>query len=228
MLAKSEHDYSNTCAYLNKVIQDLDVRIRVSEKNKELKASYENKVKELEENIELCNGVNNILRPMLHDVHDYIADRRKNAMYNINNALRISGEVIPDADADVHFQIDGEDAWISTSDGLEVDMVEGGGFRQVSSAFIRSVVLDSNPDSLNTLLLDEVFSKVDSENSARLSTFLNVMCQTMQIISIEQKQVVYGNVDHVTYVFKKNDDYAEVSKHSVTRGDIVELEEETD
>lgn len=221
MSENTGYHYSDTCSSLAALISDLDVRIRLSEQHEKLKQSYESKIANLEENVALCNGVMDIMKPMLEDIQKYITDRKYESMQNINNALRIAGEIIPDSAEGIHFKLDGDEAWLSTTDGLEVDMTEGGGYRQISSTFIRSVILEVNPDTLNTLMLDEVFSLVSPENSARLSVYLNIMCQDMQVISIEQKPQVYSNIDNVTYVFSNDNDFAEVTKRDVKRNSTV-------
>lgn len=225
MSTYNNNDYSNACAALDRCIQDLDVRIRMSEQNQKLHDSYKDKIKTLEDNIALCNGVMDIMKPLLDDVQEYITRRKKESMQNINNALRMAGDIIQDSTEGIYFNMEGDEAWLSTPDGLEVDMVEGGGYRQISSTFIRSVVLGSNPDNLSTLFLDEVFSLVSPENSAALSLYLNVMCQDRQVISIEQKPQVYSNIDSVVYMFSKDNDFAEVTKKLVRRGEFVPSEE---
>lgn len=225
MYSYNNNDYSDACAALDRCIQDLDVRIRMSEQNQKLYDSYTDKIKTLEDNIALCNGVMDIMKPLLDDVQEYITRRKKESMQNINNALRMAGDIIQDSTEGIYFNMEGDEAWLSTPDGLEVDMVEGGGYRQISSTFIRSVVLGSNPDNLSTLFLDEVFSLVSPENSAALSLYLNVMCQDRQVISIEQKPQVYSNIDSVVYMFSKDNDFAEVTKKLVRRGEFVPSEE---
>ena len=169
------NNYNSTCSALRAAIQDLDVRIRVSEQNQKLSDSYTSKVKSLEESIGLCNGTINILKPMLEDVQTYITEKRKRSMQNINNSLRIAGEIIPDSTSGIHFEMDGDEAWLSTPDGLEVDTVEGCGYKQVSSTFIRATVLASSDCKLKTMFADEIFSLVSPENSANLSLYLNIM-----------------------------------------------------
>lgn len=220
MFENTVSNYSNTCSSLAQVIQDLDVRIRVSEQNQKLQDSYTAKVKSLEENIALCNGVIEIMKPMLQDVMEYITLRKKESMSNINNALHMAGEIVKDSTEGIFFEMKDDEAWLSTPDGLEVDIVEGGGYRQISSNFVRSVVLGSNPNTLKTLMLDEVFSLVSPENSSVLSLYLNVICQDMQVISIEQKPQVYSNIDSVTYSFNNGDDYATVTKQNIVHDDI--------
>lgn len=216
-------NYRDTCAKLRLAITDLDARVRVSEQNSKLKATYTEKVDILQQNILLCGAVLDTLKPMLRDMQEYVAQRKKASMQNINNALRMAGEIISDSSEGIHFEVEGNDAWLSTPEGLEVDMVEGGGYRQISSTFIRNVVLDANPDNLSTLLLDEVFSQVSPENSSTLSLYLNVVCQDRQIISIEQKPQVYSNIDCTAFVFTKGDTWTEVKKKVIEHGGGVSI-----
>lgn len=211
------HNYTRTCSALRQAIQDIDVRVRVSQQNQKLRETYEAELSKLEENIALCNGVIDIMKPLLEDVQDYISKRRISSMQNINNALRMAGEIIPDSTEGIYFHSDGDEAWLSTPDGLEVDEVEGGGYRHISSTFIRSTILNSSLDTLNTMLLDEIFATVSTENSVTLSLYLNVICQNMQIISIEQKPQVYSNIDAVMYEFSKNNEYTEVTRKELNR-----------
>lgn len=211
------NDYSDTCSALRDMIVDYEARIRVSEQNKALSETYSEKLQVAERNIELCNQVLDNLKPMLTDIQNYIQMRRQKSMQNINNALRLSGEIIQDSTEGIHFKMEKDEAWLATPDDLEVDMIEGGGYRQVSSTFIRSVILAANSDRLRTLMLDEIFSLVSPENSAALSLYLNIMCQDMQVISIEQKPQVYSNIDNVQYMFNKDEEFAEVTRREVKR-----------
>ena len=217
MSENTVHNYSGTCASLSEAIQALDVDIRVSEQNAALKERYEAELTKMEANISFCNAVIERVKPLDKDVREYINQRYKESMQNINNALRLAGEIIPDAGGGVYFETEGEEAWLSTPDGLDVQMVEGGGYRQVSSAFLRSVVLGANPENLQTLFFDEVFSLVSISNSSTLSLYLNVLCQDFQVISIEQKPQVYSNIDCVRYTFTKDNDFAHVEKSIVKR-----------
>lgn len=217
MPAYAKPDYHNTCTSLAKTIQDLQVRIRVSEQNTKLMATYDENIDHLQTNVAICNKVIDVIKPLAIDTTEYIAKKRREALQNINNALRLAGEIIQDSTDGIFLNVDGEEAWLSTPDGLEVDLVEGGGYRQISSTFIRSVVLAANNQTLNTMLLDEIFSLVSPENSAALSLYLNIICQDMQVISIEQKPQVYSNISHVRYLFNKVGEYTTISKSIVNR-----------
>lgn len=218
MFEESITSYTNTCSALNSTIRDLDTKIRMSEQNLKLRESYQLEIDKANRQAAVAITLMDVLKPLIDDIETYIAERKKESMQNINDAIRMAGEIIQDATEGIYFQLDGDEAWLSTPDGLEVDIVEGGGYRQISSTFLRSVVLGCNPETLNTLMLDEIFSLVSPQNSASLSLYLNVICNDMQVISIEQKPQVYSNIDSRTYTFNKLNNFAEVTVEEVKRG----------
>lgn len=219
MSTQSIVNYNSTCNNLSNAIRDIDLKIRMSEQNARLKAQYQDQYRKHENNIALCNAVMDKLKPLVGKVQKYINNKRVESMQNINNALRLAGEIIPDSAQGIHFKMDGEEAWLSTQDDLTVQNTEGGAYRQVSSAFVRAVVLASNPDFLQTILLDEVFAHVSMENTNQLSFYLNVLCQDRQVICIEQKPEIGSNIDTIIYTFAKGTDYAEVTKQEVKRNE---------
>lgn len=199
------YDYRDICNQLARAITDLDVDIKVSDQNTKLKETYTQKLSTLEDNISLCNMVIEETKPLLNEAQEFLDKRRSESMQNINNALRISGEIIPDASDGIMMRLEGDEAWVSTPDGREVQDAEGGGFRQTSSMFLRKVMLQSNPELLQTMFLDEMFALISTENSATLSLYLNTVLKDTQVISIEQKPQVYSNVDGVMYQFYSSD-----------------------
>ena len=229
MPTNTSNNYSSTCARLGKQINDLNVYIRVNEKNKELRATYEEQLRKHERNIVLCNQVIEALKPLISDTQNYINDRRTEAMISINNALRMAGEIIPDAEDDISIKLEGDEAYVTTPDNRTVQNTEGGAYRHISSTFLRAIMLSTNQDLLQTVMLDEMFAQVNAENTAKLSLYLSVLSQNMQVICIEQKPEIKSNVDTLVYLFKKGEEYASVSKQFVKAGvDISTVMEESD
>ena len=212
MCENNRNYHLNTCATLDRKIQELEVKRQVSEQNIKLRESYQSQMKQMEDSITVVNTVVSILKPLIADIQKYLSDKREQSMQNINNALRLAGEIISDSTEGIRLEMDGEEAWLSTPDNLDVDDVEGCGYRQVSSAFLRAVILEAQQGMLNTMLMDEMFALVSVENSATLSLYLNVICQNAQMIAIEQKPEVFMNIDATVYEFSANDNYAEVTK----------------
>lgn len=210
--------YADTCAVLDRQIIELNARIRASKQNESLRDSYEEKIKTFTNSYNMVSRLIDVIKPLNDDVQEYSNKRRVESMQNINNALRLANEIIPEAVEGIHFVLDGDEAWLETADGLLVDATEGNGYKQVSSVFVRGVVCEANPQVLDLLLLDESFSKVSVDNSTTLSLYLNVLCQNKQVISIEQKPQVYSNIDGRIFHFRKNDEYTEISYEDIKRG----------
>ncbi len=210
-------DYSSTCRILERELSGYASRIKVSEQNTKLKDTIQEKIDTFSRGMVVCNTLLDLVKPILADTKTYINNKRQESMNNINNALRLAGEIIKDSADGIYFQLDGDEAWLSTQDGLEVDMTEGGGYRQISSTFIRSAVLSANSHNLQTLFLDEMFATVSVQNSSVLSLYLNVICKNMQVISIEQKPQVYSNVDTRVYSFNKVGDYTLTKRYDIVR-----------
>lgn len=219
MPENTELSYTDICNLVDRNLREYVARIRVSENNEKLKKQYEEQLARYQNGLKMTSTLIDIIKPMVDDVQRYLAEKKTESMHNINNAIRLAEEIIPEAENGVHFQLEKNgEAWLSTADGLEVDTSEGGGFRQISSAFIRFVIANSNPSILNTMILDEIFSLVSPENSATLSQYLSIMMGDAQIISIEQKPQVYSNIDYTKYTFNKIGQYSSVTSERVNNG----------
>ncbi len=211
MSANTGRDYSTTCRLLREQMDDAAYKIRSTEANKAVADTQTRTVKEMAEVMCACEDVIRWLKPYVTVVQDYLAERRTASLQSVNNAIRLAGEIIPDADTGARLNIEGKDAWLSTSDDLDLQLTEGGGYRNIISMFIRMVILGSNDDLLKTVVLDEVAAAVSPENSTTLSSYLNLLGNTMQIISIEQKPEMYKNIDNVVmYRFEKDDEFSRV------------------
>lgn len=219
MSTEPVHNYRSTCAELDRVLQDLDVNIRVSEQNIKLRETYTEQLRHHENNLRLCNMVIENVKPLVDETLEYVNRRREESMQSINQAIRLACSIIPDADPGTHFELDGDEAWLATSDELSIQNTEGGAFREISSTFIRSVVASTNPNILQTLMLDEMFAHVSVANTETLSQYLNVIGQDMQIICIEQKPEIKSNIDTTIYTFRKGDQYTEVTSQVLHAGE---------
>lgn len=215
MPTQSESQYANTCASISRVIEDCNYKIKVTAANKGQIEQLNQKIQQLQDTMESLDLIKQYLKPMVNDIKEYLAARRKQSMQSINNAIRVASEIIPDAMPNITFELKGDEAWIQTSDGLLVNLSEGAGYKSVLSAFLRSVTLNANDDNIQLIIFDEIFSKLSVEYSTVLSAFLSIMVQNMQIISIEQKPEIYANASYTEYKFTKNGNYTTVEKEVV-------------
>ncbi len=212
MFTEQNNQYFGTCINLEKQIREHDFRIRTTSANQAAKEEHLQRIERFRTLITLLDALSEKIKPLMTDIQEYITSRRESSLQNINNAIRMTSEIVQDAADGVKFVLEDDEAYIATFDGLDVQDVEGGGYRNTLSAFLRSVVLRSDPEFLQTIFFDEAFAEVSGANSATLSTYLNVLVQDQQIISIEQKPEVASNVPHITYLFEKDNDYTTVTK----------------
>lgn len=227
MPEKHELNCAATCRRLKDAIAATDVEIRVGEQAVLLREKYNQEIRRSENNIRYCNMVLDEIKPMISDMQKYLNARKKESMQNINNALRVAREIIPESADGIHVEYDADEAWIATADGLTVQNTEGGGYRHTSSNFLRFVALTSNMSNLHTLFFDESFGAVSQENTANLSLYLDAVCKNAQIISIEQKPQIYSNVDCIMYTFKKDVDYTTVTRSEIKRDILAPTKEES-
>ena len=138
---------------------------------------------------------------LLEAITSYTDERRRDGNTAVMSAMRAAAYIVPSCDDTIIPRCEDGEAWFETQDGIDVSRLEGSGFRSILSVMMRSVVLRATPQFLQTLVLDEIFAKLSVENSATLSSYLPVLAQDMQIISIEQKPEVFANNSHTAYKF---------------------------
>jgi hypothetical protein len=175
---------------------------------------YDELLKATDNNIGKLSSLLGELKTLIDEISIYTTERRASSQNAVKQALFASGNIVPASDKQIVFQMKQGEAWFETSDGLSLDRVEGSGYRAVLSMFMRTVFLMSNKQFLQTLILDEIFAKLSPERSAILSTYLPVLGESIQIISIEQKPEVFSGLDCITYSFFLDGDKTIVRKES--------------
>lgn len=198
-------DYKDTLAALRQEIGKCDLKISQTEANKK-------KEEELKSNYRIYSTVQKQLTAVMQimklacaDLTEYTTQRRAESTNAIQMALMHAGNIVPSSNAGIKFKMENGAAWFETTDGLSLDRTEGSGYKSTLSMFMRHVFLTANPAFLQSLILDEVFAKLSPERSAVLSTYLSLLGQNMQIISIEQKPEVFADCDCVSYQFSCED-----------------------
>ena len=205
---------------LRKRAQESTFRIAATQKNQETRAKQEQNMKACKVAIERLDKGIAIYRAILNAISDYSDEKRKDGNAAVIAAMRAASFIVPSCDASIIPKCEEGEAWFETEDGIEVSRLEGGGYRSILSCLMRSVVLRSNPQFLQTLVLDEIFAKLSVENSATLSGYLPILAQDMQIITIEQKPEVTAKTPHVTYKFHLDGDRTTVQREDVSYGEV--------
>lgn len=181
-----------------------EYRAKQTEENAKKVDVLNTRIAGLEDDIEICNNVMMHTQPVLDDILRYINEKSEQGQHRINQALSLAGDIIPDSMKGIQFKIENEKAWLEVNE-MNVDDVEGSGYKGAASMFIQASILQQNPQHLQTLILDEPLSKVSVENSASISACLPYICRDLQVILIEQKPEVYANFGYSWYKFFKDE-----------------------
>lgn len=190
-------------------------RIQQTKENQEKRDSLITRMNEMKNLILKLDKAMRIYTSILSTTKSYIDERREDSNTAVASAMRAAAYIVPACDGTLVPKCEGGEAWFETEDGIDVSRLEGSGFRSILSVMMRSVVLRSQPRCLQTLVLDEIFSKLSVENSATLSTYLPILAQDTQIISIEQKPEIFANNSHIAYKFYLDGDHTVVQREDV-------------
>lgn len=206
---------AETCAALRRRAQEASFRITQTQENTSKRAKQEATMQQCVTAIQrLDKGIANYAA-LLEAITNYSDERKRDSNTAIMTAMRAASYIVPSCDDTIIPRCEDGEAWFETQDGIDVSRLEGSGFRSILSVLMRAVVLRSNSQFLQTLVLDEIFAKLSVENSATLSSYLPILAQDMQIISIEQKPEVFANNSHIAYKFFLDGDHTVVQKEDV-------------
>lgn len=203
---------------LRKRAQEATFRIDTTEKNEAKRAEQEESMANAKAAVENLNKGIAVYKGLIENLTAYIDERRQQGNAAIMSAMQAAAFIVPSCDTTIIPKVVDGEAWFETADGIDVSRLEGGGYRSILSVLMRAVVLRSNSQCLQTLVLDELFAKLSVENSVTLSGYLPVLAQDLQIISIEQKPEVFAKTPHVAYKFYLDGDHTNVTREVIDNG----------
>lgn len=206
MHGKSGYIYSDKSIELLQIASKCDLKISQTIEDQKKFTSLEAQITDNASMIQLMNTCLGRIKPWIKDLRNYNAQKRKDALYNINSALAVAKAVVPAAMTDVTLKMVENEAWLETSGGLLVDKAEGSGYKGVVSPYLRAIVLRACHQFMQFMILDEPLAKLSPESSATLSTYMPLLVSDMQVIWIEQKPEAFiGIQDKTVYQFFKDD-----------------------
>ena len=180
--------YSYTINELTKEIYNCEFRIEETKKRKAQIEKLDRDISVYKQILDNCVAVVDQLKPFIQDITAYVSDRRNKAIESLRNAIRVAGYIIPEATSDIDITIKGDEMELSTkTDNMDVDLLEGSGFKAVLSVLLRMSILQQNPNLLTNVFLDEPFSKVSTTKSQDVIVYLPVLAQRVPLLLIEHK-----------------------------------------
>ena len=186
---------------ISKRINECDFKIEQTKQNLQTKQKLEDSIRIYKPLLRLVEQGIVDFKSLVKDSQSYLSERRAEANLAVQNALYAANNVVSDGIAGIKVKTNGNDVWLETPDGRLVSSSEGGGYRSTIGVLMRIALLKSNPNNLQFILLDEALAKLSTENSTIMSSYLPVLAQDSQIISIEQKDEIFADSSFVSYEF---------------------------
>lgn len=206
MPGESGYIYSNKCLKLRELAQRCKFRMDVTAENEAKAHTLDSEIEMAETMLKAIDEVRNKIKPWMDDLLEYNAQKKRESLLAINTALSVANFIVPSSMKGIRFRIEGKEAWIENEAGMDVDRIEGSGYKGVVSAYLRTVMMKANPELEQFIVFDEPLAKLSPENSAIFSNYVPLLADKLQLIWIEQKKEVFSNVDNKTvYTFFKDD-----------------------
>ena len=182
-------------------------RAELSKKNKRLAEEHKDKLQELHDHLIEVKDVAEVLKRWRKDLEDYNASKRAAGLRNIHNIMELSKNVIQNSMDNIKLTIDGQRAYVVVGDeGWDVESMEGSGILGLISMMLCRMVIKSNPDLLQFMILDEPLSKISEETADILATYMPYISNGMQIIWIEHKSALFKEIPGIqVYEFMLNE-----------------------
>jgi hypothetical protein len=211
---RQNNSYTDVCNRLKAVAAEASFKIKLTKENLIKDDLLKKRLALQHKQLHRYASALAMLKQLQGAILEYTTERRKRSAVAIKQAVHNAGNIVPASDRGVNWVMDDGEAWFATADGRHLDRTEGSGFKSTLSMFMRDTILRLNPKYLNFLLLDEIFAKLSAERSTVLATYLSLLGERMQIISIEQKPEVFEDIPCTSYRFTLDGDTTKVVKES--------------
>ena len=122
-------------------------------------------------------------------------------------AIAAAGDLVPDAgSAGVHLKAEANNrVTIVSSNGQNINLREGCGYRAILGALIRYAAIKAQPDAFQFILFDEYFFTLSDVTTYAVKSVMQAMAKDMTIVCIEQRRNVADGILDAEYVFKKDE-----------------------
>lgn len=169
--------------------------------------SYQNRLAEIEKSLAETSACGNHLRDVYKNIESYAQKHQEGARNMLDLAIMAAGDLVPDAGTSgVHLKSEANNrVSIVTSNGQNINLREGCGYRAILGAMMRYAAIKAQPDALQLMLYDEYFFTLSDITTYQVKKVLEAMSKDMSIICIEQRRNVADGIISAEYVFKKDE-----------------------
>ena len=148
MLGESGNSYSAQCLAYRQIAAQCDLKVQQTKENQKKFLSLEAQIETYSGLVDSMEQVLQKIKPWMVDLLEYNAQKKKDALVAINTALSVANYIVPSSMSGIKFRVEGKEAWLENSAGVDVDRVEGSGYKGVVSVYLRDVIVRSNPSIL--------------------------------------------------------------------------------
>lgn len=203
--ADSKRERLNRCRY------DLLVNRSQAEERAKIGRANEFKYREAEAELQKLTSIRDGIRESINyvttlykNIEKYAADRKELSTNMLKTAIEKAGFIVPDANTSgIRLEYNNKQARIVDNYGTDVNLREGSAYRTVLCMLMRYTLLKVQPDALQALFLDEMFSTLSDETIATMREYIDVFRQDTLIVGIEQRDALFQGIERTTFTAVK-------------------------
>lgn len=194
--------WSNVLTAIQNINTELETSTRLRKQYQSVCAEYDKQYAVLQYIRQAANRTTEIYK----DVKGFVEDKKRLNLDNLNNAIMMAGEVVPDADLrGVFIALKDDQARVLNPRGQDLNIREGSAFRASMSLFIRHTLIKADPHALQCLLLDELFATSSDITASNLREYLDDYSKDVVIVGIEQQMSVFESLKTQQYYVHKGE-----------------------
>ena len=207
MFNESGFKHSDVSLKLLQIGSEAKARADLSIKNKRIVEEQKEKLSELREHYATLLKISEVLKKWKTDLEDYNKEKMVSGLRNIENIMELAKNVVPNSMKDMKLKIDGRRAYIvSGKTEYDISAMEGSGVLGIISMMLCRMIINSSPDIIQFMILDEPLSKISEDTADILSSYMPFISNGMQIMWIEHKSSLFKNIEGITtYEFMLNE-----------------------
>lgn len=155
----------------------------------------------------------NYITTLYKNIEKYAADRKELSTNMLKTAIEKAGFIVPDASTrGIHLEYNNKEARVVDDYGTDVNLREGSAYRTVLCMLMRYTLLKVQPDALQVMFLDEMFSTLSDETISTMREYIKVFKEDTLIIGIEQRDALFQGIDRTTFEAVKTDGVTVIRK----------------
>lgn len=223
---------SSVCSLIDDSLNRNKRKVETTEESIEKQKLLLERIKEQKTGIQVAEETLAYNKNIRKLTEEYIIKKRNQGINNINAAIETSRQILPGI-RPMKFDLADTGAKVVMLNGNDgngvpiydmVDDLEGSALRAMISFFCKSAVVLSDPDVMNINILDEPFSTLSVDTSAKIAPFLSVMAKNSLVILTEQKKEIFVDANETVFQLKKDEE----TEISVMTGENVDRIDESE